>query len=378
MSQAVPAVDSDGLADASVSLILAHQTDGGAFPASPDFGQYRYCWLRDASFTAYALDLAGEHSAALKYHEWVNRTIGMQGIGAVMEAAIEARLDDAPVDKAGLPPARFSLAGGVVSDDWPNFQIDGYGTWLWTLSQHLRLSGADSLPAGFGPTVDRTGRYLSAFALEPCFDVWEEHGDEVHGSTLGSVYAGLNAAGSMLADGALSDRAAEIRDHIASQARQAGYYAKSNLRREVDASVLWLAAPFGAADAGDPLFRATVAAIEGRLMLDGGLRRYAGDTYFGGGAWPVLTCSLGWYYCTQGRLDDARRCLSWTAAHFDSEGRLGEQFGGESRDPGHYRDWVREWGTPAQTLLWSHAMYVILFTATEAAQSAVNLNQAMR
>lgn len=377
MNRAAPTsrVEHDRHGHASVSLILTEQTEHGAFPASPDFAQYRYCWLRDASFIAYALDRAGEHPAALKYHEWVDRTISAPGVAAQIEAAIDSKLSKADVDPAKMPPARFSLTGGVVDDEWPNFQIDGYGTWLWALNEHLRLSGAETLPAYFRSTVDRTAHYLSALAFEPCFDVWEEHGDEIHTSTLGSVYAGLRAASSMLGNASLSDRADEVREHIQGQARRVGYYAKSNIRRQVDASGLWLATPFSVADLEDPLFHTTAETIERRLTLDGGLRRYAQDTYYGGGAWPVLTCSLGWYYSMIGRPEDAWRCLEWTGAHIDDQGRLAEQFGGESRDPEHYREWVRQWGPPARNLLWSHAMYVILCAEIAASPDSATPNR---
>ena len=344
----------------SVESILAQQTAGGAFPASPDFSQYRYCWLRDSSFIAYALDRVGEHGAARRYHTWVARTIGETGIGPQIDAAIDRKLTGGSVRPGEMPPARFSLSGERVTDDWPNFQIDGYGTWLWGLSEHLRLSGMDGVSGGLRAAVDRTGRYLSAYAFEPCYDVWEEHGEEVHTSTLASVYAGLRAASSMLDDAAFKDRAGEVKERLQVEARRAGCYAKSNVRNEVDASVLWLSRPFGVVEAGDPLFLATAREVERSLMIGGGLRRYAGDTYFGGGTWPVLTCSLGWYYTAVGRFDDARRCLDWTRSHIDDAGRLAEQFDGELRDPAHYREWVKRWGPPARELLWSQAMYVIL------------------
>jgi len=44
----------------------------------------------------------------------------------------------------------------------------------------------------------------------------------------------------------------------------------------------------------------------------------------------------------------------------DDEGRLGEQFGGDQRDPAKYGEWVRRWGLPARDLIWSHAMFVVL------------------
>ena len=111
---------------------------------------------------------------------------------------------------------------------------------------------------------------------------------------------------------------------------------------------------------------ATSQQIAAELDLDGGIRRYPADTYYGGGAWPVLTASLGWYYAAVGDLDAARLRQDWVAQRIDDRGRLAEQFGGERRDPVNYGEWVKRWGPPAADLLWSHAMYVLL--ATEIAE----------
>ena len=84
-----------------------------------------------------------------------------------------------------MPPARFALDGSVVADDWPNFQIDGYGTWLWALGQHhLRATEGGTLPEEFVEATQRVTRYVDALAFAPCFDVWEEHGTARHVSTL--------------------------------------------------------------------------------------------------------------------------------------------------------------------------------------------------
>ena len=113
-------------------------------------------------------------------------------------------------------------------------------------------------------------------------------------------------------------------------------------------------------------FAQTVRTIQARLSLDAGIRRYPTDTYFGSGAWPVLTASLGWHYAAMGDIDSTvGRCGDWVAARFDGEGRLGEQFGGERRDPEHYREWVERWGPPARDLTLSHAMYVVLVASLD-------------
>jgi GH15 family glucan-1,4-alpha-glucosidase len=77
---------------------------------------------------------------------------------------------------------------------------------------------------------------------------------------------------------------------------EGGRFAKSSADRGVDASLLWLAVPFGVVSLADPTMAATASQIAATLDLDGGTRRYASDTYYGGGAWPLLTAWLGWYY----------------------------------------------------------------------------------
>jgi GH15 family glucan-1,4-alpha-glucosidase len=349
----------DEIVKSSTRAILEQQVPSGAFPASLDFSQYGYCWLRDGSFIAYALDRAGEVDAAESFHQWCVGAIA--GITPLMVKALDRQTTGKPIEPAAMPPARFSLAGEVVIDEWPNFQVDGYGTWLWGLGQHLEARGSYELTADWRDAVRCVARYLAGFALEPCFDVWEESGGSaVHTSTLACVRAGLDTAARLLGDSSYRETAQAVLDYLAKQGRALGRYPKSSSRSDVDASTLWLAAPLGIVPRSDALMPATVEEIERTLILDGGVQRFAGDTYFGGGAWPVLTCSLGSYYVRAGRLEEARRCLEWTVAHIDADGRLGEQFGGDHHDPEHYREWVDRWGPPAVDLVWSHAMLVLL------------------
>ena len=356
-----------GSVEAAIAAMLACQQDNGALIASPDFAEYHYCWLRDSSFAAYAFDRCGEHAAAAKYHDWVNQAL--TGIAGHLDAATHGRLAGRPADPQTLPPCRFRLDGTVAADDWPNFQVDGYGTWLWSLREHLGMTGQGGLPAGLRRSVERAAAFLAAFALDPCYDVWEENADGVHSSTLACVYGGLTAAADLLDQPGLLTRAADVRSHLKAAAAAAGRYEKSSVSGDVDASMIWLATPFGLVDDADPLFPAAVSEIIGKLTLDGGLRRYPADTFFGGGVWPVLTASLGWHQVRTGDHDAARRNLAWIAGRIDPDGRLGEQFGGERRLPAMYRAWVDRWGHPARDLLWSHAMYAVLSTELAAAHS---------
>jgi GH15 family glucan-1,4-alpha-glucosidase len=348
----------DDLGQVSTEAILRCQSASGAFIASPDFSQYRYCWLRDGSFTAYALDRVGQHGSSAAYHDWVDSAIG--SIAGLMDRAIDKRRASKVIDPGDLPPARFALDGSTVDDNWPNFQIDGYGTWLWSLRQHLDLSGVSELPSLLRDAVELAAWYLATFAFDPCFDVWEMSENAVHTSTLASVYAGLSAGAELLGDAALATRAEEVRELVQASGRSAGRFEKSTISQETDASVLWLSAPFGLVEADDPILLATVSAIERDLTFDGGLRRFPSDTYFGGGAWPVLTASLGWHYASVGDRPRALACQDWIEAKFTESGELGEQFGGELRDRPMFDQWASHWGPPARELVWSHAMYLVL------------------
>jgi GH15 family glucan-1,4-alpha-glucosidase len=349
----------------AVAAMLACQQDNGALVASPDFQQYHYCWLRDSSFAAYAFDRCGEHAASARYHDWTSAAIA--GVGAQIETAVVLRRVGAPIEAHLLPPTRFNLDGSVAADDWPNYQIDGYGTWLWALHEHLSQTDEPLLPARWRGSVLLAARYLAAFALDACYDVWEENADGVHSSTLACVYGGLVAAAGLLDDPELLRRAREIQSHVRRTAGAAGRLQKSTLSTEVDASMIWLATPFALVDARDPLFGGTLREITRQLTFEGGIRRFPSDTFFGGGSWPVLTASLGWHFALTGDLPAARQALAWVAERIDAEGRLAEQFGGERRLPAMYREWTDRWGHPARDLLWSHAMYAVLSTELSSA-----------
>ena len=54
----------------SISVILKNQSPMGAYIACPTMADYAYCWFRDGSFIAYAMDLVGEHTSAERLYDW--------------------------------------------------------------------------------------------------------------------------------------------------------------------------------------------------------------------------------------------------------------------------------------------------------------------
>jgi GH15 family glucan-1,4-alpha-glucosidase len=109
---------------------------------------------------------------------------------------------------------------------------------------------------------------------------------------------------------------------------------------------------------------ATVDAVRrDQLRPGGGVYRYRGDTYYGGGEWILLACSLGWYEVMRGNADAALSIREWARAQARTNGDLPEQVSEHVQSPEMVAPWVERWGPAASPLLWSHAMYLILEAA---------------
>lgn len=335
-------------------MLLRHQAPGGAFPACPSFSQYPYSWLRDSTFIAYALDRAGNHASAGRYYRWAAGTIAARQ--EQVSQLIQRRERGERIGDSEWLPCRFALSGEALNDDWPNFQLDGYGQWLWGLGEHLRLQGVTALPTAFRPGVEVTLAYLKTFWQEGCYDCWEEFPYRWHTSTLASLYGGLKAMQPFFPE--VAEFARQIKTFTLEHAVQGGKLCKFVGDPQMDASLLWAGVPFGLLDVQDPIFTRTVQAIE-RDLLRGGVHRYAHDTYYGGGTWVLLTAWLGWVYARQGRHTDAERLLDWVRAQ-EREGGLPEQTTQHLLSPVYLNAWRVRWGESAHPLLWSHAMHLVL------------------
>lgn len=345
----------------SLRVLADGQAASGAFVASPTFSQYPFAWLRDGAFIAEALDLVGEHARSARFHAWVARVV-LSSRAGVERAIVKAARGRLP-DPDEYLHCRYDLDGRPVDDDWPRFQLDGPGIWLWALQRHVRLGG--SLDPDVAESAVLAARYLAALWPLPCADAWEESPERVHASTLAAIAVGLDAARSLVPgvdpDGSME--AARLAIH-ATLATWRGSFTKWRGSRAVDASLLWIAAPYEMLPPHEPRFAATLARIETELMdEDGGVHRFRDDTYYGGGAWPILTSAYGRVLVRRGSPGDlarARRALAWIEAQADERGNLPEQVADRAFAPERIGEWRIRWGESARPLLWSHAAYLAL------------------
>ena len=252
---------------------------------------YRYSWLRDASFTLEALLLSGYTEEALAWHHWLRRAVAgkpgdvqiMYGVGG------ERRLTELELDwLPGYEGSRPVRIGNQASEQ---FQLDVFGEVLdaaWTavrsemgqrLVEHQDPHGAvgDLLPAMM--------QHLESVWTHPDDSIWEIRGPRRH-FTHSKVMAwvafdrAIRIADALGWDSLPIDRWADLRDEIHEQVCARGwseaqqsfvqYYGSERL----DSSLLMLAR-VGFLPPTDPRIIGTVDAIQRELVVDGFVLRYA-------------------------------------------------------------------------------------------------------
>jgi GH15 family glucan-1,4-alpha-glucosidase len=208
-------------------------------------------------------------------------------------------------------------------------------------------------------------RYFSLVWKLPNSDCWEEFPDKIHPATLACVAGGLKALAPYLSNPGVSALAGEIITAIRKSRHPDGYYPKFIGSDLVDASLIWLSVPYEIVDPGEPVMMKTIKEIEKNLLIEGGVKRYSEDTYYGGGRWILLSAFLGLYYIRMGRKEEAAILREWIAAQSFGDGSLPEQVTDRVNDPSMIQPWVERWGKVATPLLWSHAMFLILHQELE-------------
>lgn len=349
----------------SIEILLDNQSSSGAYVASPNFPPYAYCWFRDGAYIAYAMDLYGEHESATRFHAWAAAAINARR--ERVHRAVEKTACGERLAENDILHTRYTLDGQEAPGEWPNYQLDGFGTWLWSLGQHCQLRGSQ-LPPEWVEAAGLVAAYLRALWQEPCFDCWEESPEKVHTSTLAAIYGGLQAHAVLTGE---ADRApADISTFIHTHLQRDHGFVKYSGSREVDASLLGLATPYRVVVPTDPRMRATVARVESELRSGGGVHRYRADAYYGGGEWVLLTAWLGWHYVERGELERARAIQAWIETQAGEGGNLPEQVQASLNVPSQLEAWRARWGESASPLLWSHAMYLILLEGIRRAEAA--------
>jgi GH15 family glucan-1,4-alpha-glucosidase len=345
----------------SIEVINDGQAATGAYLASPTFPTYQYSWFRDGAFIADAMSRVGEIASAEAFFGWCDRILTDRR-EQILDLVARGERDVEDVALTEHLHTRYTIDGQESGTEWQDFQLDGYGTWLWALDQHSARHGRDRLAFVEGAAL--TVRYLCVFWASPFYDWWEENGSRRHPSSLAPIRRGLLAASEWAElDAGLRARAAEVAQEIAdlveAKGLHDGHLAKYFGSEDVDASLIACITPFRLYPMGDPIAVATIGRIE-RELAPGGVYRFLDDTYYGGGEWILLAGFLGWHHAEAGELERAGELADWIADQADASLNLPEQVDTHALHPERIAEWVDRWGPSASPLLWSHAMYLTL------------------
>jgi len=342
----------------SIRQIIVNQTAEGAIIAGSTFSQYNYSWFRDGAFIAYAMIRIGKLSEAERFISWGSRVL--QRNRNKIES-LEQKIANGETPKlSDFLGARYTSAGEEDQSDWPNLQIDGYGTWLWCMAEYASSVDLKDLPDEWIESGNLAIKYLRMVWQLPNSDCWEEFPDKLHPSSLACIYGGLKDVSDWFPNEDLLSFAKEVRDFVYSNLSSGGYFPKFIGSDLVDASLLWITLPFGMASPDDPVMLKTVKEIEDNLLDEGGVKRYSEDTYYGGGQWIIHSCWLAWYYYETGRIEEADGLMDWVVRQQKEDGSLPEQTTDITNEPSMIREWEQRWGTVATPLTWSHAMFLIV------------------
>jgi GH15 family glucan-1,4-alpha-glucosidase len=304
---------------------------------------YRYCWLRDATFTLQAFMHLGYYDEARAWRDWIMRAIAgspdqvqiMYGVGG------ERWLPELIVP--WLPGYENSSPVRIGNEAHRQLQIDVFGEVADAMFQ-ARKGGMDNTERSraIRPLIMD---YLARAWREPDEGIWEVRGGPqhfVHSKVMAWV-AFDRAVSSVAADG-LNEEAGrwrEIADEIHAEVCERGFdpeldsFVQAYGSKRLDASLL-LIPLVGFLPANDPRVQGTLRAIENTLLTDDEfVMRYETDDVDDGlpaGEGAFLTCSF-WLidnYTMQGRLVDARRLFDRLLSRCNDVGLLSEELDPET------------------------------------------------
>lgn len=304
---------------------------------------YRFCWLRDATFTLYSLLDAGYKRDAEAWRNWLLRAVAgspsqmqtLYGVGGE-RPSLEYELPYL-AGYAGSKPVRVGNAAAQ------QFQLDVYGEVLDVMHQ-TRRQGLEVDCAAW--QLERClVKFVAEHWQEPDMGIWEVRGPARH-FTHSKVLAwvAMDRAVQACEKFGLEGNADEwriVRDRIYAEVCERGYsqkrgaFVQSFDGDKLDASLLMLPL-VGFLPASDPRVLSTIAAIEKNLMAGGFVLRYHTDSEVDGlpeGEGAFLPCSFWLVDCLNltGRYDEAREMFERLLSLRNDLGLLAEEYDPRTR-----------------------------------------------
>jgi GH15 family glucan-1,4-alpha-glucosidase len=317
---------------AAVTTSLPEQLGG------PRNWDYRFCWLRDATFTLLAFMSGGFYQEAKEWQQWLLRAIAgsPDQVQIMYGLAGQRYLPEREITwLTGYEDSKPVRIGNAASEQ---LQLDIYGEVMAAFHNALgQMEKGGELSFAM---LRRLVEHLETIWQEPDEGIWETRGGRQH-FTYSKVMAwvafdrAIKAAG-VLHAGAPVERWQKVRtkihDEICSHAynEKLGSFVQSYGSEHLDASLL-LMPLVGFLPAEDPRVQGTLKAIEGSLMSGGLVLRYNTEKVSDGlppGEGVFLACSF-WMVSAlklQGRDADAKKLFERVLSLANDVGLLAEEY----------------------------------------------------
>ncbi len=319
-------------------IVAASTTSLPEQPGGERNWDYRFCWLRDATFTLLALMHAGYREEAQAWGAWLRRSVagtpaqvqtlyGLAGERWLMEWEVPWL--------AGYQGASPVRVGNAASGQ---LQLDVYGELMDALYQEAHAGLAR--PSTSWPLQRALVLHLEKLWHKPDESIWEVRGGPQNFTfSKAMCWVAVDRAvrsAEEFGQPAPLARWRALRETIHASVCQHGFNAEKNSFVQIyggdalDASLLLLPL-VGFLPAKDPRIQGTVAAVGRELMVDGLVMRYRTQETADGlppGEGVFLACSF-WYVdnlALQGRMEEAVAMFERLLALCNDVGLLAEEY----------------------------------------------------
>jgi GH15 family glucan-1,4-alpha-glucosidase len=321
----------------SGGLVAAATTSLPEQLGGPRNWDYRYCWLRDATFTLDVLLEQGYTLEAEAWRDWLLRAVAgdpedMQIMYGVLG---ERRLYEVELDLDGYEASRPVRIGNAAHEQ---FQLDVYGEVMDSF--HSARRAGLSTPEQAWELEKLIVEFVCERWQEPDEGIWEVRSGPqhfVHSKVMAWVAMdrGIKAIENFGLEGPV-DHWRDVREEIRREVMDKGVNpARGCFQRgyddeEMDASLLVLPI-VGFIEADDPLMLRTIEAVEEDLLVDGFVLRYRSHETADGlppGEGTFLMCSFWLVDCLAllGRIEEANQMFERAAGVANDLGLLSEQY----------------------------------------------------
>ena len=299
---------------------------------------YRFCWLRDATFTLLSLLSAGYTDEAQRWRDWLLRAVAGQpeAMQIMYGPAGERRLTE--LELPWLPGYEGSAPVRIGNGAAQQFQLDVYGELMDSLHD-ARDAGIDPDPAAWDVQVKLMEFLETAWRRED-EGIWEVRGPGrhfVHSKVMAWVAfdRAVKAVERFGLDGP-ADRWRALREQVHADVCREGFDADRGTftqfygSQQLDAALLMIPL-VGFLEPDDARVHGTVRAIERELVEDGFVMRYPTQPDVDGlppGEGAFLPCSFWLVDCLAltGRRDEAAALYDRLLGLRNDVGLLSEEY----------------------------------------------------